>query len=97
MDEKCKDCVYMQNVDKRVSELEDIVKSLEDRVKDIEKNTAVSDEQIKMIFKILNEIKDSIKQIADKIDEIEKRPARRWDETIKTIVTVAVTAVVTFL
>jgi prefoldin subunit 5 len=59
----------MENIEKRVSELES-------RVNSIERNAAVSDEQIKMIFRILNEIKDSIKQIADKIDERAAKPTQ---------------------
>jgi prefoldin subunit 5 len=59
----------MENIEKRVSELES-------RVNSIERNAAVSDEQIKMIFRILNEIKDSIKQIADKMDERSQKPTQ---------------------
>jgi chromosome segregation ATPase len=60
----------------RLEKLEKRVDELENQVINIEKNAAVSGEQIKMIFNILNEIKSSIKQIADKMDESSKKPTQ---------------------
>jgi gas vesicle protein len=60
----------------RLEKLEKRVDELETQVVNIEKNAAVSGEQIKMIFNILNEIKTSIKQIADKIDERSQKPTQ---------------------
>ncbi|MGE5632977.1 MAG: hypothetical protein ACM3TR_18060 [Caulobacteraceae bacterium] len=42
------------------------------------------------------EIKDSIRQIAEKIGIIERKPAKRWDDMVKIIVAVLVTAAVTY-
>lgn len=97
MENNCKDCVQIANLDKRVTKLEQQVERVVADIAEVDKNTKVSEEQIKMIFKILNEIKDSIKQIADKIDTIEQKPAKRWDDATKTAVTVAITAIVTFI
>jgi len=96
MNDRCKDCIQVENLEKRLMVLEQGFKDLQDRVAEAERSNAVSEEQIKMIFKILNEIKDSIRQIAEKIDIIEKKPAKRWDDMVKTIVTVLVTALVTY-
>jgi septal ring factor EnvC (AmiA/AmiB activator) len=63
-------------MEKRMDEIQKQVDNLEGRINLIEKNAAVSNEQIKMIFNILNEIKSSIKQIADKMDESSKRPSQ---------------------
>lgn len=97
MDNNCKDCVQVVNLEKRLTGLEQDLKDLHERVSGGEKENAVRDEQIKMIFKILNEIKDSIKHIADKIDTIEQKPAKNWDNATKTGVTVVITAIVTFI
>lgn len=96
MNDRCKDCIQISNLEKRLVGLEQGFKDLHDRVAEVECCNAVSEEQIKMIFKILNEIKDSIRQIAEKIDIIERKPAKRWDDMVKTIVAVLVTAVVTY-
>lgn len=69
---------------------------LEKKVAALETSTEVTKEQTKMVFKILNEIKDSIKVIADKLDVLEKQPGENWKGMIKTAITVAVTAVVTY-
>lgn len=81
--------------EKRISNIEDRISKLEDEVSELHKNTAVSKQEIKMIFNILNEIKDSIKDIAKELGTIKEKPARRWEDTIKTIITVVVTAIVT--
>ena len=60
----------------RIENLEKKTGELETRVNNIERNVAVSDEQIKMIFKILEEIKFSIKGIADKMDERSQKPTQ---------------------
>lgn len=97
MPDHCKDCAYVQNLEKHVQELQQTVKDHESRIKEVEKTSAVSEERIDMIFNILKEIKGSIDKIANKIDAIEKRPGQRWDDTTKTIITVAVTSIVTFI
>lgn len=59
----------------RLEKIERKAADLEIRINIIEKDAAVSGEQIKMIFNILNEIKTSIKDIADKMDEKSEKPA----------------------
>lgn len=97
MEDRCKDCIYVSAIDKRLDALESKINGVEARLISVEKTTAVSEEQVKMIFNIMNEIKDDIKRIASKIDEIEKQPGKKWEEVTKTIVTVLTTAIVTFI
>jgi len=94
--DRCKDCTQINNLEKRLMGLEQGFNDLRDRVAEVERGNAVSEEQIRMIFKIMNEIKDSLRQIASKLEIIELRPAKHWEDLIKTIVTVLVTAVVTY-
>lgn len=99
MSENCGDCVQakmLEKVDDRVLRLEEECQSLRNKVAELEKSTAVNEEQTKMVFKILTEIKDSIKLIADKIDYLENKPSKNWDELIKTIIVVGVTAALTY-
>ena len=93
---RCKDCIQFNNLEKRLMGLEQGFKELRDRGAEVERGNAVSEEQIRMIFNIMNEIKESIRQIADKLGIIEGKPAKHWDDLVKTIVTVLVTAVVTY-
>jgi chromosome segregation ATPase len=74
MIENCKDCLQVENLKEEVYELKTKVDVLADKVNKIEKDTAINQEQTKMVFKILTEIKDSIEKIGNKIDEIESRP-----------------------
>jgi glycerate kinase len=72
---ECKDCKYAEDL----QELKKEVLVICERVSKVEQTTAVSNEQIKMIFQILNEIKVSLTKIADKLDtkiaETSQRPA----------------------
>jgi len=71
-EEKC--CPFHEEREKDIHDLFKITDKLEDRVSELEKGKAVSDEQIKMIFKILEEIKVSVSDIAQSIKDLEKRP-----------------------
>ena len=77
MDEKD---VRIENLEKQVTELKDYAKDFEKRVSLLEKNTGISEEQIKMIYKILNEIKNSIASIASKLDAIEQEPRKEANQ-----------------
>jgi uncharacterized coiled-coil protein SlyX len=93
---RCKESIQFNSLEIRLTGLEQGFKELRDRVAEVERGNAVSEEQIRMIFNIMSEIKESIRQIADKLGIIESKPAKRWDDLVKTIVTVLVTAVVTY-
>jgi uncharacterized protein YoxC len=76
MSENCKDCLQLETLKSEVSELKTKVNKLEEKINVIEKDTAINQEQTKMVFKILTEIKDSIEKISNKFDEIESRPSK---------------------
>jgi predicted transcriptional regulator len=76
MSENCKDCLQVETLKSEVSELKIKVDFLNEKINRIEKDTAINQEQTKMVFKILTEIKDSIEKISNKIDEIESRPSK---------------------
>jgi uncharacterized coiled-coil protein SlyX len=77
MGDDCKNCVYSKELARRVDALESNDKEYEKRITELENRTAVSNEQIKTIFKMLAEIKDSIKEMNANIDKaITKLDAR---------------------
>ncbi|QAA31253.1 hypothetical protein [Clostridium manihotivorum] len=99
MSDSCNNCRQATLIDA----LKDDFNKLKDELEDVKKDlTALSvaqgktEEQTKMVFKILNEIKDSIQLIANKIEDIEKKPGQNWENLIKTVITVIATAAVTF-
>lgn len=87
MSESCKDCPYVQNLDKDVTRLKNDVKDIYERLGEVEKFSASGSEQIKMIFKILSEIKDSIKDIGNKLEKIEDRPGEDLNKIKLAIIT----------
>lgn len=97
MNDHCRDCIQISNLEKKLMGLEQSIKDLHERISEVERGNAVSEEQIRMIFKILNEIKDSVRQIADKLGHLEQKPARYWDDAARTVVTMAITAIVTVI
>ncbi len=68
-------CSNHEMIKENIAELNKVQKEFEIRLTAVEKRSAVSDEQIKMIFNILNEIKGSINTLVNKFDEIERRPS----------------------
>jgi uncharacterized coiled-coil protein SlyX len=97
MPDHCKDCAYVQSLEKQVQDLQHKTKDHEARLSGVEKTSAVSEERIDMIFNILKEIKGSIDKIATKIEIMEKKPGQKWDNISEKVVTVAITAIVTFI
>lgn len=92
-EENCSNCLQATLVKK----LEEKVEKLEDKVSEIETSSVLNEDRTKSLFKMLNEIKDSIKTIANKIDLLESKPGQNWNELVKTIIVVVVTAAITYL
>jgi len=92
MDERCNDCRPAVQCES----LKEEIAILKEKVSKLETNTAVNEEQTKMIFKILTEIKESIADINNTIQTIKEKPATRWESLITTIIMVAVSITVTF-
>lgn len=63
MENSCKDCVYVENLQKDVDELKGDVKDVDKRVGDMEIEAGERKEQTKTIFNTLTEIKGDVKEI----------------------------------
>lgn len=97
MGENCKDCLQVETLKGEVIELKGKFYELTDKVNKIERDTAINQEQTKMVFKILGEIKDSIEKIANKLDEIESRPSKLLWGVIGTIAGALIIAGIKFI
>lgn len=96
--ETCVNCIHIKNLKQEIDDVKIKIDKLETKVDAVETKTTIQEVQTKQIFEILTDIKDSIKTIAIKIGTLEGKPAQRWEEAIRTIITVVVTSgVVWFL
>lgn len=94
MNENCKDCAYIQAIKDEIKNVKEDIKNIDDRLGEVEKFSASSGEQIKMIFKILSEIKDSIKDIGSKLGVLENRPGETLGKIAIAVITSACTGVI---
>lgn len=90
MNENCRDCVYIETLTKRVTELEKDVENIKHDIVAIKQTNAKFEEKFDRIFEAINDIRKAVSKIADKIDEIEKRPATNWDKVITALISGAV-------
>ncbi len=90
MEQNCKDCVYIFNLDKRVVALESEVEEIKKEIADIKQLNARAEEKFDRIFNILETIQKTIDKIDLKIEELEKKPALRWESIITALTTGAV-------
>ncbi|SHI89727.1 hypothetical protein SAMN05444401_1719 [Clostridium amylolyticum] len=86
--------IKIDNLEKQILELKESKKDFEQRLLILERTSAVSSEQIKMIFNILNEIKESIGDIASKLDHIEKEPSKEAKHYKVALVSSTITGIV---
>lgn len=86
----CKDCIYIDTLSKRVSELEKDVENIRADIIDMKQTNAKFEEKFDRIFEAINDIRKAVGKIADKIDDIEKRPANNWDKVITALISGAV-------
>lgn len=97
MEQNCKDCVYVQNIEKRLSIVENDVKDIEKRLALLEQNTAAANEKFDMIFKLLDDIKNEINRIANKIEEIQAKPSNLFWSVLGAVVTALIIAGLQFI
>lgn len=86
----CKDCIYVETLSKRVSELEKDVERVKQDIVEIKEINAESRANFKRIFDEIALIRQGIEKIAGKIEEIEKKPANNWDKIITALISGAV-------
>ena len=79
-----------ETVHKLASSIDVLVTKLEATDKKIDENNQKGEASTAGINK-------KIDKLTTDIDEIKQKPAKKWDETIKIIISVVVTAVVTFV
>lgn len=77
-------------IERRVESCEKSIRSLEQRQTDYAVEQAKINTQLSNALVTLGEIKSSIEQIKEK-------PAKRWDSIVATVISVVVTAFVTYL
>ena len=90
MEQNCKDCVLINNLDRRVVALENEVEEIKKEISDIKQLNARAEEKFDRIFNMLETIQKTIDKIASKIEELEKKPALRWESIITALTTGAV-------
>ena len=95
--EKCKECIYVTSLEKRVEVLEEDNKISKEKISKLERKADVEKERTDMIFNILNEIKDSISKIANKIEDIESRPNKLLWTVTGTVIGAIIMAGITHL
>ncbi|WP_373845056.1 hypothetical protein [Clostridium sp.] len=65
MDDNCKDCPYIKNLDDRVDKLENTIEGVEKDVSKIKISQGKSEEKVATIFKSLQKIESSVDKIKD--------------------------------
>lgn len=83
----CPVMVTVQRLDKDVAELKG-------KMSQFEIAFAVREEQYKHILERLSEISTSMNSMSTKIENIESKPAKRWEELIKQVISLLVAAIV---
>lgn len=72
---------------------------LEQKVTYLEEQTSVMNELLQKVVEIgvkLDHLTDQLKSFSTRLTEIEKQPGDKWGTVVKTVLTVGVTAVVTY-
>lgn len=67
-----------------------------ERLGEVEKTTAVQKEQYSHILERLDTIDKNVSSAGTKLDAIEAKPAKRWEDLVKTALTVLITGLVTY-
>ncbi|MBN7576028.1 hypothetical protein C1H57_12420 [Clostridium sp. 2-1] len=100
----CKDCIRVKNLEDKIKALWHQVeeskaerKELSERVGELERKSDVTEEKFDRLFNAIEAIEKNIEKIANKLEALESKPGQNWNELIKTIIVVGVTAAVTYL
>lgn len=96
MNEDCKDCIYIKNVEARLTKVEGVVEGLQKDVTKTKLDFTANNEQMKNVTSTLEKLEVKIDRLDNKIDKLESKPAQNWENLIKTIITVIATAAVTY-
>lgn len=72
-----------------LNEIKDSVKTIADKIDNFERDPPGSETVVVL--------KDDIKELSSRIKVLEEKPAKKWDETTKTIILVLVTQIAIFI
>ena len=93
-DANCINEYRFKNMEEKINELEKKCSGEHgeffDRIEDLEKKNAVSENEIEHIRKTVDEMNENLKTLM-------QQPAKRYDTIVVAIITAIITAVVTFL
>ena len=82
----CKQAVLVAELTKKVMTLEKTSAEREKEIAELKKDVAVGNQKTAQVFDILNDIKNSLQSLVAKVSMLELKPAKRWEDTIKTII-----------
>lgn len=68
-----------------------------DRIRELEKVSAVQKEQYQNILDKLNDVDEKIDGVGEKVDALEAKPAKRWDSIVDKTIWAVAAAVIAFL
>lgn len=88
--------ISMENLAKEMAETKVRVTIMESEVSTLKTNTALNKQLTDTIMGMLTKIEGSISTIAEKISNLESKPGQRWEQAIRTIITVVITSAVVY-
>ena len=88
--------ISMENLAKEMAETKVRVTIMESEVSTLKTNTALNKQLTDTIMGMLTKIEGSISGIAEKIGNLESKPGQRWEQVIRTIITVVITSAVVY-
>lgn len=91
---ECKECVYIKDIDRRLTEVEAQVKSMNATISDIKVERASDKEQIKTIFMLLKKMDDSIAEIVQEVKKLNDKPALQFDAVKVAIISALASGVI---
>lgn len=99
MPNDCKDCVQsveVENLKNIIADMKVIYQDHEKRIAKLERHNDANEERFKTLFNCIDEIKKDITSINSKLDMLINKPGENWNEAIKVVIAVVITAAVTY-
>lgn len=87
-----KECSQAIESERRLNNIDQVLKELSARLSEVETKTVVYNEQIKMIFNMLEDIKLSLKELQKTVNNLEKKPADLSQKIFVGVLTSMITA-----
>lgn len=81
MDERCKDCVYIENIKDDVEELKNKMDKIDTRLQKVEKSDGVRENQMETFSLLLNQTKESVDKLNTTIINMQLEPVKDSHDT----------------